>query len=104
MYPRSLGVFLALGAITIGNAAPPDPSVFETTTWAEAPMLTNPTSISFDTEGRLYVAETERRAPLRGERVHEQEAVLRGLVHLAVERRVLDARDGHRALTSRGDT
>ncbi|MDC0312664.1 HEAT repeat domain-containing protein [Verrucomicrobiales bacterium] len=62
MYPRSLGVFLALGAITIGNAAPPDPSVFETTTWAEAPMLTNPTSISFDTEGRLYVAETERRA------------------------------------------
>ena len=57
MYPRSLGVFLALGAITIGNAAPPDPSVFETTTWAEAPMLTNPTSISFDTEGRLYVAE-----------------------------------------------
>lgn len=43
------------------QSAPPDPSVFETTTWAEAPQLKNPVSLSFDRKGRLYVVETARR-------------------------------------------
>ncbi len=51
---------LCLG-VTALLAAPPDPSVFETSTWAEAPLLQNPVSLSFDTEGRLYVVETTRR-------------------------------------------
>ena len=61
MIRSMMRVLLVLGFVAVGEAAPPDPSVFETTTWAEAPLLTNPTSISFDTQGRLYVAETMRR-------------------------------------------
>ena len=42
-------------------AEPPDPSRLETNLWARDPMLRNPVALTFDPQGKLYVAESERR-------------------------------------------
>jgi quinoprotein glucose dehydrogenase len=55
---------IKLGAaiLTLTLTAYPAPAEeFELSLWAREPLLKNPVSISFDRDGRLYVAETARR-------------------------------------------